>query len=65
MVLKLTDRVESEAEELIKHAFIYGAALVLFFFLALFLTLVGYQYVSKRLKGYYQKKDVTQKETRF
>ena len=51
VALKLAAGVESQGEELVTHAFVYGAALILVFFVALFLTLVGYRYVSKRLEG--------------
>ena len=43
-VIKLADGVESEGEELVTHVFIYGAMLILVFFLCLF----GYRYASKR-----------------
>jgi hypothetical protein len=51
MMVRLVEGVESEAEKVIRHAFVHGAGLILIFFLALFLTLVGYQYVSKRMRG--------------
>jgi hypothetical protein len=51
MLIRVVEGVESEAEKVISHAFGHGVALILIFFIALFLTLVGYRYVSKRIKG--------------
>lgn len=49
-LLGLADSVQSEViEKSITHAFIYGAALILIFFMALLLTLLGHRYASMRL----------------
>jgi len=50
LLLKLADGVQAEViEDSIADGFIYGAALILIFFMALFLTLLGYRYASIRL----------------
>lgn len=48
VVLKLADGLESEGEELVTHAFLLGLALVLTFFLGMF-VLIGY--ASRRFIG--------------
>ena len=48
VVLKLADGIESEGEELVTHAFLLGLALVLTFFLGMF-VLIGY--ASRRFIG--------------
>ncbi len=45
LVVKITDRLGLETQEVITHAFILGAVLILIFFLSLF----GYRYAAKRL----------------
>ena len=50
VLLRLADRVESKGEELVTQIFIYGVALILIFFLALFLTMVAYQRVIRPTK---------------
>jgi hypothetical protein len=49
LLVKVADRTESEGEELLNHAFYVGAGLILIFFLALTLTLLGYLYASRRV----------------
>ena len=50
LLLKLADGVQAEViEDSIAEGFIYGAMLILIFFMALFLTLLGYRYASIRL----------------
>jgi hypothetical protein len=49
VVLKITDGVASEGKEVITHAAIMGAALILFFCLIFFSALLIYRYVSKRI----------------
>jgi hypothetical protein len=45
LVVEITDRLGLETQEVITHAFILGAVLILIFFLSLF----GYRYAAKRL----------------
>jgi hypothetical protein len=49
LLVNVADRTESEGEELLNHAFYVGAGLILIFFLALTLTLLGYLYASRRV----------------
>jgi hypothetical protein len=51
LLVRVVEQVQSETKEVITHAFGHGVALILIFFIAMFLTLVGYRYVSKRIKG--------------
>jgi hypothetical protein len=48
VVLKLADGVESEGEELITHAFLLGLALMLIFFLGMFILI---RYASRQFIG--------------
>jgi hypothetical protein len=48
VVLKITDRVESEGEEFINHAFLLAIALMLIFFLGMFILI---RYASRQFAG--------------
>ena len=49
LLIRVADRTESEGEELLSHAFYVVAGLILIFFLALTLTLLGYLYASRKV----------------
>jgi hypothetical protein len=48
VVLKFTDGVSSEGKELITHAVLMGAALIVFFCVVFFPALLGYRYAAKK-----------------
>jgi hypothetical protein len=50
LIANAADKAKRETEKLLNHTFFVGVGLILVFFLALFLTLIGYLYISKRFK---------------